>query len=141
MDLQTVLNNAVAAARAKRLKTSPQLTLGELILKLEAVEDKTSEVRIDFGYFRPVGLSSWRGSYSELAIEYSDGPDRTVQWFIDELKAAIGKTYEGYKGGDFTMGKNTPIWVDNYGDTSNTGVVDVLDKRYIVVIETRYCEY
>ena len=60
MDLQTVLNNAVAAARAKRLKTSPQLTLGELILKLEAVEDKTSEVRIDFGYFRPVGLLAWQ---------------------------------------------------------------------------------
>ena len=141
MDFQTVLSNAVAAGRAERLKTSPQLTLGELILKLEAAKDKTVDVRFDFAWFRPRGLRSWRGSYSEIAIEWDEKTETKVQWLIDELKAAIGKTYEGYKGGDFTMGKNTPVWVDNYGDASHTGVVDVLDNGYVVIIETRYCEY
>jgi len=38
MDLQTILNNAVAQERAEEMKTSSQLTLGELILKLDAVK-------------------------------------------------------------------------------------------------------
>ena len=47
IDLQTMLNNAVAAKRAEELKSSPQLLLGEMILKLETVKNKDLPLFID----------------------------------------------------------------------------------------------
>ena len=118
--LQAIMRNKIQADRAEQMKTSSQLTLGELILKIEQVsptyinhkekeEDKI--VKYDFGYFKPTFLMSWRGSYCELAIGYSEEEkDKTVKEFLKELKEAIGKTYQGYKGGDYVMGKNSPIF-------------------------------
>ena len=142
MNLQEVLDNAVNAQRNEKLKTSPQLLLGELILKLEAVEKKDLRICFDFEYAFPTHLSSWRGSYCELAISFEfEGNAPTVEEFLKKLNSAIGQTFTGYKGGDFTMGKNTPVWVANYGNSGNTGVVGVIDTGYTVIIETKYCEY
>lgn len=30
-------------------------------------------------------------------------------------RAAMGEVFEGYKGGDFQMGRNTPVWLASYG--------------------------
>jgi murein DD-endopeptidase MepM/ murein hydrolase activator NlpD len=123
--------------------------LGELIAKLEAIPKKTGDdeqdVVFSFGYMYPTGLSSWRGIYRELALEFTDergGEKRPMKLgaFIEMLKDAVGKTYEGYKGGDYVMGKGTPVWVAKYGDAGNTGVVDVLDKDYEVILATAYCD-
>lgn len=151
MDFQTILENAVSAERNKRLKTSPQLTLGELVAKLESVkpvyqdyegEEKPKVVVFNFEYLHPTGLDSWRGSYSELAIEFSaDGEAPTVIDFLSSLKAAVGKEFSGYKGGEFVMGKNTPLWVANYGNSGNTGIVGVRDTEYKVILLTDYCKY
>lgn len=143
--MQTLLNNAVQAQRSEELKTSSQLLLGELILKLEAVSNKDLPLFIDLMDKRPKGIDSWRGSYCELAIQTEtfgsyntdevewkskDGSyesykqksigkeNPTVQGWIDVLKEAIGKTFTGYKGGDFLMGKNTPVWLAENGNSS-----------------------
>lgn len=164
MDLQTMLDNAVQAKRNEDMKTSEQLTLGELILKLEAttayqkfdeMKSKYSSdgpyVNFDFEYIYPTGVSSWRGSYRELAItfDYHDWigeyhkPEKqlTVVEFVDLLKSTIGKQFTGYKGGEFTMGKNTPVWVANYSNTGNTAIVDVVDEEYEVILVTKYLPY
>lgn len=140
MNIQQMLDNAVQADRQKELTVSDQLLLGELILKLEAVKDKSKPLFIDTGD-RPMGVDSYRGIYRELAIqterkgryygdikettEYGDIHERiyigkenpTVSEWIEVLKEAIGKTFEGYKGGDFTMSKNTPVWLAEWGDS------------------------
>lgn len=143
MDFQTMLDNAVQAERQKELKNSPQLLLGELILKLESVKNKEIPLFIDIMDKRPKGIASWRGSYCELAIqtedfgnyngdkvtyksEYGDSyedinigkENPTVAEWIDVLKEAIGKTFVGYKGGDFLMSKNTPVWLAELGSSS-----------------------
>lgn len=162
MDLQTMLNNAVQAKRNEDMKTSEQLTLGELILKLEATtayqkfeeakekyKDDGPDVMFDFEYIYPTGVSSWRGSYCELAIEfdYKDWSDHkyekklNVREFVELLKSTIGKEFTGYKGGEFVMGKNTPVWVANYGNSGNTAVVDVIDEEYSVILVTKYLPY
>ena len=144
MDLETILKNAVQAKRNEELKNSPQLLLGEMILKLEGVKDKSKPLYIDLLGKRPMGIDSWRGSYCELAIqtesfgdfntdkiawESEDGqyksykPQKigkenpTVEEWLKVLKEAVGKTFTGYKGGDFLMGKNTPVWLAEYGDS------------------------
>ena len=146
MDFQTIISNEVDRQRQEELKISPQLLLGELILKLEAVntpckDGSEKEVRFDFGYFRPTNLDSWRGIYAELALGYSETEkDITVNELIKILKEAIGKTYTGYKGGDFVMGKNTPIWVSNYSESPSTGIIGVKDLGWLIILQTDWLE-
>lgn len=151
MDLQKVLTDTLTAGRNERLKTSPQMTLGEMIARLEPIVEMQAErvkegkeeatVRFDFEYLHPTGISSWRGSYAELALEFDGDKEFTVTEFVDLLKSCVGKTFVGYKGGDFVMGKATPIWVANYGNSGNTGVVGIRDEGYYVALETTKCDF
>lgn len=150
MDWQEVIENALQAQRANVMKTSPQLTLGELILKLEAVEEKSKPVIFNERYF-PVGIDSWRGSYYELALEYAETGDKfSVAAWIKKLRETVGSTLYGYKGGEFLMGKTTPVWIANYGESEGfthdgdiwtQAVVDVSQNEQAVIIETRNIEY
>ena len=153
MDLQTYLDTMVQNNRNKSFENSPQITLGELIEQLENAgtkddgEDKT--VCFDFGSAIPTSLDSWRGSYNELALGYElsgyDGEGKyaesTAEKLLNELKNAIDKTYTGWKGGEYTMNENTPLWVANSGNADNTGIVGIIDKKYKIIIVTAYCEY
>jgi len=146
MDLQTYLNNAVAASRQATLAESDQLTLGELILKLEPIVEKQGEdeatVRYDFEYLFPNNVDSWRGRYSELALNFTtEGQEMKVSDFLIMLKDCIGKEFTGYKGGEFTMNKHTPIWVANSGNSGNTAVIDVVDNDYCIILITGYREF
>lgn len=159
MDLQTLLSNAVTAGREERMKTSDQMTLGELIARLEGLPMKYEwnndpagadrEVYLDFASCFPTELSAWRGSYSELAIEFSCGRSScrhdgamSLEAFVTLLKDAIGKSFEGYKGGESVMGKRTPLWVAQWGDSGDTAVVGVdTSSDYKVTIKTASREY
>jgi hypothetical protein len=181
MDIQTMLNNAMAARRAEEMKNSTQLTLGEMILKLEAVKNKELPVYFDEEKYRPTGVDSWRGSYCELALNYEGAggyyehkpecprdpkwddytcdcksistqlPENpTVNNLLEMLKKIPGRIFIGYKGGDFLMGKTTPIWVANYGTSSgfkqeedkyNQSVIDVSEKDGKVIIITEAINY
>jgi hypothetical protein len=83
------------------------MTLGGLIKKLESFpHDKKIQ-----GLTEP---HSYRGYYSDLAFEPSGDPV-LVGDLLQECKSAMGKVFEGYKGGDYMMGENTPVWVASYG--------------------------
>lgn len=124
-----------------------QVTVGELITLLKAVKETTRPVVFDKGKYWPTYLDSWRGAYDELAIAYSDS-ERTLSChtFLKILRAVIGATRQGYKGGIFRMGKNTPLWVANYGECSawrrnERGVVGMKEKKHVVSILTKKMEY
>jgi hypothetical protein len=147
MDLQTYVQNAVKASRANTLANSDQLTLGELILKLEPIvknqkEGEEATVRYDFEYLFPTSIDSWRGSYNELALNYkSEGEEMSVSDFLQMLKDCIGKTFTGYKGGEYKMNRLTPVWVANYGRSGNTAVIDVVDAGWFVMLVTGYRQF
>jgi hypothetical protein len=190
MDLQTIFNNMMVAHREEQMKNSSQLTIVELLLKLQAAGNKDLPVVFDDGTYRPCGLSSWRGSYAELAFTYakvgekpetsgcdynSDEiekvypanqymgeytvykqirttlPDKPkVSDVVELLKRVQGKTFTGYKSGDFTMGKTTPLWIANYGHSDGfktndkfyeQAVIDVLEANDAVSILTELIEY
>lgn len=71
----------------------------------------------------------------------------TAKQFLEVLKKSLGKVFTGYKGGDFVMGKNTPVWVANYGTSSgfdykdediyNTKVIDITEENDKVIINTK----
>lgn len=149
MDIQNMISNMVKVERAESMRTSEQITLGELIIKLELMpatyksgeKDEPRCVRFEFGNLSPTHLMSWRGSYSELAIGYSDDSEKTHKEFLDELRGMVGKTLTGYKGGDFVMGKNTPVWIANYGNSGETAIVDVRQDDYYTNLITKQIPY
>ena len=161
--MQTLIDNAIAKGRQEELATSPQLLLGELILKLEAVKNKELPLFIDIEEKRPMGIDSWRGSYCELAIqterfgsyqtdevekEFDDGDifykhkevgkeNPTVAEWIEVLKEVIGKAFTGYKGGNFLMSRNTPVWLSEYGMGSTVYFIDVKEEDEKVYLVTK----
>lgn len=149
MDFQTMVNEMMSKARVERLANSPQLLLGELKLKLSAVSDKTKPIVFDFG-MKPAGACSWRGSYCELGLKYSENGGGEAYWnsdrvvhntwgdsfeddvfklkenpscgdFLGMLEALTDKTMTGYKGGDFKMHKNVAVYLGNYGESGVSG--------------------
>lgn len=122
------------------------LTIGETIAALKtATYNDDADIRFDFGYFIPCKAQSYRGFYDQLALGYSEDRRADSGWLlrtpvavIQELEGAIGKTYEGYKGGDFVMRADTPLWVANTGESNETGVIGVRSVNYTVIIETRF---
>jgi hypothetical protein len=59
-----------------------------------------------------------------------------VEGLLEELKLTDGMTFEGYKGGSYTMHRGTPLWVANYGLTGGTMVVGLRECDYMTVIAT-----
>lgn len=140
MDLQKLFDNSVQGMRNEALKNSPQWTIGELLVAMENV-DHTLPVKFSDGT-HPGYLTSWRGSYHEIAFTYeTEGTPPTVKKVLKDLGDSVGKTYEGYKGGDFVMGRRTPVWVAEWGDSRDTGVVGLEVKNGVCVINIAQCEY
>jgi len=86
------------------------MLLGEVIKRLEEIENKAAVLPL--GFARP---HSYRGYYECLAFE----PARTVMVanLLASAKEAVGKTYEGWKGGEFKMDLDTECFWAFVGDT------------------------
>ena len=115
-------------------KVIGQLNIGELIAALQRL-DQRDEVRIDFAADHPGDLDSYRGYYEDLAIGYSH-EECTVGELLQRLENAAGEVFEGYKGGEYQMNKNTAVWVADYGSTGRaiTGVRESKSMDVILLI-------
>lgn len=114
------------------------LALGELIDLLKG-EAQSDEVRFDFGLLIPRKVASYRGYYEQLALGYDQDWQKsvTVADLLAELGGAVGRDYGGWKGGEYTMGRTTPVWAANSGESPGTGIVGVRRDTY-VILETVY---
>lgn len=94
------------------------MTLGELINSLKSFP-KDYLVFIKPYDLIPIEFDSYRGYYDQLALNYEVSGVCTVEKLLKLAKQSVKKTFIGYKGGEFIMTKNTPVWISNYGNTSN----------------------
>lgn len=92
--------------------------LQELIDALSAA-DQTHVAPLGFG--EPM---SYRGYYEELAFE----PARnvTVASMLAHAKSALGATFTGYKGGEFTMHAHTDCYIAKYREVGGDKIGPVL---------------
>jgi len=95
----------------KRERATTQLTLGALIAALDQMPADAQVANLR-------NPDSYRGYYSDLYFERHDGT-RPASELLAECKAAMGKVFTGYKGGDYVMGALTPLWVASYGTTGD----------------------
>lgn len=129
MDMQQFMDMLCEAGERTRGKY--HLTLGGLIDALG--RNLNLEVAFDTG--DGVGKDcSYRGYYSDLALDA--GPIATCADLLKRLSGAIGKTYTGYKGGDYTMRHDTPLWFASYGNTG-LAIVDAKVQGSRLVLVTK----
>lgn len=80
--------------------------LPELIEELKK-HDKDKVIKKGFS-----SPHSWRGDYSELAFEPEE--NTTVGAMLKCAEDSLGKTFTGYKGGEFKMGEYTEVYLAEY---------------------------
>lgn len=100
----------------------PTFTLGELINELEKYPE-TARVRFDFANFEPDGFCSYRGFYDHLSLMYRREHSATVGELLTAARNAVGGKFSGWKGGEYTMNRETPVWVSDSGDNDGTTIV------------------
>lgn len=96
------------------------LSLGELI---ERLEKEPPEKVASPGFDDP---HSYRGYYDQLA--FCIVRNASVGEMLKSAKQALGATYQGWKGGDYTMSHYTECWlVADHGDTGESIGAVLLD--------------
>ena len=101
------------------------LTLGKLIDALDSESPRTI-VSFDCGGY-PGDDYSYRGYYEDLAFRWSDEPASAGE-LLSQCRSALGSTYRGWKGGDYTMDADAPLWVAE-GERHCSGLAIVLALR------------
>lgn len=85
------------------------MDLARLIKELEALPDG----EIIHGFGEPM---SYRGYYDKLAFEPTN--HTTVGQMLAHARSAMGATFTGYKGGEYTMGEWSDCYIARYGQAS-----------------------
>ena len=88
------------------------MRLGKLIEVLEALPQ---DLVVPKGFHNP---HSWRGDYYELAFEPLEEPVKVGQ-LLEAAKSALGRTFQGWKGGDYKMGAMSRCYYAGEGDTGD----------------------
>jgi hypothetical protein len=114
------------------------MTLGELIAALKR-KDQDAPVTFGFGWNNPKGVDSYRGYYEDLAIGYSRD-DCSVSQLVAILEIANGKTFTGWKGGEYDMDDDTAMWAANPGESGSMAIVDVVEVGYQIWLKTELVE-
>lgn len=122
MNFQALLDGI--RLETQKARSTAQMTLGKLIDELGELPPKTL-----------VELSSphsYRGYYEDLAFSY--GEKTTAKKALQLCHNAMGQIFVGYKGGDFQMGRNTPVWVAFHGQLGQK-IMSIKDNGELVLCE------
>lgn len=98
--------------------TESYLDLGGIIARLEG-EDR--DLVLPVGFKNP---HSFRGYYEQLAFK----PTRNISVgdVLDAARSAVGRTFEGWKGGHFEMSESTDCWIAEEGCSSDNQIGPLL---------------
>lgn len=92
-----------------------------------------AHVYFEFGHAIPTSFASYRGYYDHLAVGFTDDESKRVTFrvFLERLNGAIGQRFSGWKGGEFAMTPESPVWVANRGDNPGTMIVGITEYGFI----------
>lgn len=85
-----------------------KMTLGVLI---EWLEQQDPNLVVMDGFGSP---HSDRGSYDELAFDPM--PEARLGDMLKYAKDALGSTFTGWKGGEYTMDEHTSVYIGEFGE-------------------------
>lgn len=116
IDMETFIEYHNQKWLEERRKT--QMTLGEMIAALEALPPDAWAANL-------YGPHSYRGYYCDLEFKQDHGT-RPAKYLLDECRQVLGATLEGWKGGEFVMNADTPVWIGYPGMCNNTKLLAIL---------------
>lgn len=125
------------------------MTLGEIIDRMKEIHaaptdawlgnDGERSVYIDWNSLVPGGFHSYRGYYDHLSISFKSGyPPPKISAFIKALEGEVGAVHGGWKGGEFTMDRDTPVWIADTGTAPGWGVASIRDDGYCATLVTQH---
>ena len=120
MVIQDVFNALSEGNRNTR--SQYHLTLGGLISALSGVPSDAF-VFIDGTKAGIKSPHSYRGYYSDLSFEKSTEP-KTVSETLETAKSCIECCFQGWKGGEYIMKEDTPLWIAKEGESSQLAIMD-----------------
>jgi hypothetical protein len=85
----------------------------ELKKLINWLEKQPAHAVVAYGFGEPM---SYRGYYDQVAFDPVQGAK--IGDMLIYARNALGATFTGYKGGDFTMKDDTPCWISEYGRSS-----------------------
>lgn len=98
------------------------MTLNKIIAALSACPDQVASIEIDG---QPPGdFDSYRGYYDQLALGTGISP-MTVGELLTAAIECVNKSFEGYRGGDFVMHGDTPVWAADHGFCPGIAIVAI----------------
>jgi hypothetical protein len=154
MDMQKLVDTLNETSSRER--GNYHLTYGDLVKALKSADKKaTFDKRIK-------GIGSYRGYYTDIALFtdevglYAEDEEFTGDWkehdeWIKEhsvtveklptnanelgelLESLIGKDFIGYKGGNFTIFENKPLWFEKeYSNSSGNAVIGIDEELNLI---------
>lgn len=121
MDIAKMLDMMSASHREGR--ENYHLNLGEIISFLEKHRDYLIELTAPHSY---------RGYYEDLAFEPSVIGIPVVRFLKDIKDNVLGKGLGGYKGGEYLMTVNTPLWRSMEGEASGEAIMDFKIENNVI---------
>ncbi|WP_460441397.1 hypothetical protein [Amycolatopsis stemonae] len=94
------------APGAKISEEPSHLSLGELIARLDREHQANPTKHVRVGFTSP---HSYRGYYEQLAFARAENV--AVGDMLAAAQTALGRTFQGWKGGDYTMCDYTETWL------------------------------
>lgn len=126
--------DAAEKKRVRDIEAYHPVRLGPLLAMVKAVPPQTPIPGVSDK------VNSYRGYYEDLAIEPS--PEGTTAGALARvLEAALWSVFIGYKGGFYTMGEQTFVWLSRYGSVSDmlvTGVAHHHDTLSLIMTEVEW---
>ena len=129
MDLQRMIDAMSDVTRNTR--SDYHLTLAGLIEALKEADPKAI-VLFDWNRESPNYPHSYRGYYSDLSFHWK-GNELTVESFLEGCEDSLGRTFTGWKGGDFIMDKDTLLWAADFGDTGRA-IIAIHGENPVILI-------
>lgn len=134
------LNGAMQSKRSmiiKNEKGGDGMKIGEIKQRLLRAEGK-AEVYYDFCHCFPTRINSYRGAPRKPALGWTrDGEIPTVEEILAELALAtsVGKTYEGYWGGEYSYNEEHELYVDNDAGSSDTRIrrLELVADKLVII--------
>lgn len=118
MNIQQEIDRLSAQWRKER--AASQMTLGGLIDRLKELPP---DLEVDF----VSGPHSYRGYYTDLAFEPESGTMK-VSELLSVAEDSLGETFIGYKGGEYVMAKDTPVWISYHGESGGHKLISISDE-------------
>lgn len=109
------------------------MNIGQILKQLDTLIDANNNLTIE-GVSRE--FCSYRGYYQHLAMAESVGRQMAAVAFYNVLSNQLGKTFQGYKGGDYVMEEDCLLFVAEYGKTGQqVGGVAVNDEGITYLVQ------